>query len=404
MRVLFLASYFPKPGIPLAGVWALEQAKALAEVVDLEVASCTPWVPGLLEWIDKARPWINVPATHQWDRVTVRYFKSLYYPVAPLNAWAYPDPSRQMALTWASVRGRMLRMVERFRPHVLFCHHTAVSGYLASRIHAITGLPYVITDHDYDEIATCVRLPGRRAFFEPILRQACRHLSVSSRMEADVRRIFPFVATETLHNGVNLPTSGALAVPRPSELGNRLVIFSAGMFMERKGIPVLIEAFARVSDRYPEAILRIAGDGRNRSAIEEVIDRHRLRDRVFLLGRLPHLDILREMAWADFFALVGWDEPFGVVYLEAMSTGKPIVASTDSGIADIAQDGVHGLLVPPKDVDATARALDRLLGSPAERLEMGKNAEALVRDRLTWRANTDRLLQIFQLCQTGRSA
>jgi glycosyltransferase involved in cell wall biosynthesis len=400
MRVLFLASYFPRPTIPLAGTWALEQAKALSTAVDLEVACCTPWVPAALAVFAKAGPWIRVPKMHQWDSVTARYYKTLYYPVPPLNTWSFPDPSRQMSLAWISVSGRLLKAIARFQPDLLFCHHTAVSGYFASRLRQMTGLPYIITDHDFHEICRCADLPRRRAFFEPILRGASRHISVSRRMEMDVRRLFPHVATETLHNGINLPSQEKLLVPRPPELRDKLVVFSSGMFTERKGLVLLINAFARVAARHPAAVLRIAGDGRFRPALEEAIKGHRLQDRVKLLGLVPHEDMFYEMAWCDLFALVSWDEPFGVVYVEAMSAGKPVIACTDSGIADVVQDGVHGLLVPPKNEEAAVVALQRLLDSQPERRRMGDHAKALACDRLTWTANTRRLLEIFEASLT----
>ncbi len=404
MRVLFLATYFPRPSIPLAGTWALEQAKALADVVDLEVACCTPWVPAAFGMFRRARPWIHVPSVHRWDRVTARYYKTLYYPVPPFNAWSFPDPSRQMSLAWLSVRERLLGAIERFHPDVLFCHHTAVNGYFASRLRPLTGLPYVVTDHDFDEISRCMVFPGRRAFFEAILRGAYRHLSVSRRMEADVRRLFPFVAAETLFNGINLPTQERPPVPRPPEIRDRLVVFSSGMFTERKGLVLLIEAFARVASKHPTAVLRIAGDGRLRQTIEATISRCRLQDRVTLLGLVPHEDMFREFGWCDLFALVSWDEPFGVVYVEAMSSGKSIIACTDCGIADIVQDGVHGLLVPPKDAEGAASALDRLLTSESDRQRMGSQAKTLAHDRLTWAANTSRLVATFEASRAQGSA
>jgi glycosyltransferase involved in cell wall biosynthesis len=222
-------------------------------------------------------------------------------------------------------------------------------------------------------------------------------------MEADVRRIFPFVATETLHNGISLPRQDSLDAGRPVELGDKLVVFSSGMFTERKGIPLLIEAFGRVATRHPSAVLRIAGDGPMRREIEASIAQNRVQDRVTLLGRIPHEEIFREMSWCDFFALVSWDEPFATVCLEAMISGRPIVACTDSGIADVVQDGVQGLLVPPKSVEATAEALDRLLTSQTERQGMGDQAKILANEHLTWTAKTRQLLRIFEDALAARS-
>ncbi len=398
MRIFFLASYFPRPTIPLAGVWALEQAKALAKVSRLAVVCCTPWVPGMLSLITKARPWIRVPRVHQWDNVKVEYVKTLYYPIAPFNRWAFPDPSYQMSLAWFSVRSELLRKVRSFRPDIIYCHHTAVNGYYASQIANETGIPYAITDHDFDEIARCEHYPGRRAFFASILRNAAQHLCVSHRMERDVRRLFPSVRTATLHNGINPPSE--IDNRRPAFLDGKLIIFAAGMFTERKGFPLLIEAFAQLAPRFPNSVLRIAGDGEQRAVIEATIRKHQVSERVTLLGRVPHEHVMREAAWCDIFALTSWNEPFGVVYVEAMAAGRPIVACTDSGIADVVEDGIQGYLVPPKDVSATALALERLLRSASERENMGQNAKALARD-LTWESNTEKLLGMLKQRLSG---
>ena len=102
------------------------------------------------------------------------------------------------------------------------------------------------------------------------------------------------------------------------------------------------------------------------------------------------------MVWADCFALVGWDEPFATVYLEAMAAGKPIICCNDGGINDVIQDKVHGLTVPPKDVEATAKALEQMLANPEQRQKMGKEAKILIERSLTWDAKAQELIQRFQ--------
>lgn len=396
MRVLFLVTYFPKPQVPLAGTWAIEQARALRNAVDLHVLCFTPHVPRVFAAVPKARPWIDVPHFYDWGDLRVEYLKALYYPVWRLKAWSFPNPLAQMQLAWQSVRRGVMERIERFEPDILFCHHTAASGYIAHRVHLLTGLPYVITDHDFDEVSQCERYPRRHAFFRQVLKEAGRHLSVAKRMELDVRRLFPGVPTETLHNGINL--TGVVQPGKRSHAAapEQLVIFATAMFAPRKGLPLLVEAFSEVAEQFPSAVLRIAGDGEDRPAIEAAVARAGLGQRVTLLGLLPHEQVLREMADCDLFALVSWDEPFGVVYLEAMSLGKPVIACADAGIADRIRDGQHGRLVPPKDTTATARALTELLGSAELRQRMGKCGMQLVQDELTWARNAERLVEIFE--------
>jgi glycosyltransferase involved in cell wall biosynthesis len=231
--------------------------------------------------------------------------------------------------------------------------------------------------------------------FERIIRAASRNVCVAKRMQADMMRIFPFARAVTLYNGINPHPPEIFAVPRPPELAGKQVIFSAGMFNVRKGFPLLIEAFAKIAGKFPDAVLRIAGDGVQRAVIEQTIAAHRVEARVQLLGLMPQARIFQEMAWSDAFALVGWDEPFATVFIEAMGAGKPILTAGDGGINDVVVDRVHGLVVPPKNADAAAEALASLLADSQARETMGRNARTLVENRLTWDANARELLKLF---------
>ena len=101
-------------------------------------------------------------------------------------------------------------------------------------------------------------------------------------------------------------------------------------------------------------------------------------------------------AWADCFALFGWDEPFATVYLEAMAAKTPILCCSDGGICDVVKHGIHGLIVPPRDMPAAAAALDQALNAPADLRLMGENGHALVSQSLTWDIHTDRLVGMLR--------
>ena len=117
--------------------------------------------------------------------------------------------------------------------------------------------------------------------------------------------------------------------------------------------------------------------------MEAAIRAHDQAGQVTLLGRLPHDQILQEMAWADAFALVGWDEPFGIVFAEAFAAGLPVICCDDGGICDLLKDGVHGFAVPPRDVQAVSNALNRLLAKPALRTRMTTAVKTLFEKELS---------------------
>ena len=215
-------------------------------------------------------------------------------------------------------------------------------------------------------------------------------------MQNDLQRIFPGARAITIHNGINPHPADIFQTSRPAELQDKKIFFSAGMFVPRKGFLLLIEAFSRIAADYPDAILRIGGDGPQRPEIEATIQRLKMTGRVELLGLLPQKRIFQEMAWSDAFPLVSWDEPFATVYIEAMGAGVPIITASDGGINDVVRDRVHGLVVPPKDVAAAAGALKGMLSNDEGRRGMGRNARALVEEQLTWGANSRRMLELFE--------
>jgi glycosyltransferase involved in cell wall biosynthesis len=398
LRALMLATYFPKPGNPLMGRWALEQAQALCRRadLDLEVVSLTPWIPSLGARSGKMAAYAHCPTEYCWGSLKVRYPRCLWYPVEPLKSWAFHNPRLQLQLAWHTASGFLSNLVNSFQPDLVYAHHSAVNGYFAERLHSRFRLPYAITDHDFAEIAECRRWPGRKRFFEPIVSHASKMVAVASRMETEMRALFPDARTCTIANGTDPIPQQLQDRPRQASLEGKLVLFSCGTFYERKGFPLLIEAFARISLKHPTALLRIAGDGDQRPQIEEAIRRFSLQDRVQLLGLQPHKTVLQEMCWCDAFVLLGWDEPFATVFSEAMAAGKPLVCCDDGGINDVARDEVHGLTVPPKDATAAAHALDRILANGALRQRLGRNARTLFETSLRWDHNAAKMVDIFR--------
>ena len=392
-----LATYFPKPLNQLMGNWALLQAQALSRNgVHVTVVSPTSWVPRPFALTKGARAYAECPEWHPWNGLQTFYPRWLFYQVGPASKLNEGHPEIGLKVGWRTVRSALRELVRSIRPEVIYAHHTAVNGYLAMQLKRCANLPFLVTDHDFGEIESCRDYPARRRLFHEVTRESATMIAVSKRMEAEMKDQFPAARTCTVPNGADPLPQSALETPRSGDLQNRQIIFSCGTFYHRKGFPLLVDAFARIAQKHSNAELRIAGDGEERGEVESRIAHHGLGSRVTLLGALSHAKVIQEMVWCDAFALVGWDEPFATVYLEALSAGKPVVCCRDGGIADVVKDGEHGFTVPPRDIAAAAEALDHLLGNEELRKDLGRAALSLFETSLTWDRHARRMIELFE--------
>ncbi|MFF5112790.1 glycosyltransferase family 4 protein [Streptosporangium sp. NPDC000509] len=177
---------------------------------------------------------------------------------------------------------------------------------------------------------------------------------------------------------VRIPNAVGPVRQPPAEREGRLAV-AAGRLVGQKGFDLLIPAFRQVVDRHPDWRLRIYGTGPKKDRLRELLKEHALGDNVTLMGRTEHLD--EELAKASFYVLSSRFEGLPMVMIEAMAQALPVVAfDCPTGPADVLTPGVDGLLVPPKDVDALAAAMVRLIEDRELRERIGAAAIVTARD------------------------
>jgi len=165
------------------------------------------------------------------------------------------------------------------------------------------------------------------------------------------------------------------ALEPPAEFPSGKVILTVGRWAasERyKGVDDLIRAFAQLRHAIPDLHLVVAGEGDDLLRLQKLAAEMNITDVVHFLQGLSREKLAACYGRADVFALPSTGEGFGLVFLEAMAFGKPIVAAAAGGSTDLVENEVNGLLVPAHDPDQLASALGRLIRDDALRSTLGR--------------------------------
>jgi glycosyltransferase involved in cell wall biosynthesis len=292
--------------------------------------------------------------------------------------------SYQLGAAW-----RLARLLRRRRAHVLHTHTLAAANVLSRLAGAAAHVPVVSHLHIENHFRPATRrvLAG---LDNATARLAARLVAVSEdTRRAYERQGYPRGRIEVVYNGVDVPANGGFGFRRnePARIGE------IARLCDVKGQRELLQAVARL----PEARLVLAGrdleqGGAFQDALERESERLGIRERVEFGF---HEDVPALLESLDVVALPSWTEGLPVVLLEAMAHARPVVATPVGGTPELVVDGETGLLVPPRDPEALADALRRLLGDPDLARRLGEAGRERVAERFTAARQTRRILELY---------
>jgi glycosyltransferase involved in cell wall biosynthesis len=180
------------------------------------------------------------------------------------------------------------------------------------------------------------------------------------------------------------------------------IILSVGRLVERKGLKYLIRAMEQVIKAYPDARLLIGGDGPEKEHLMNESRRLNLEKSVEFLGFISNEEIPKIYSSADIFVLPsivtqsGDTEGLGVVLLEAMASGVPVIGSEIGGITDIIEDGKTGLFVKAGDPDDLAKKILFILSNKDIRENLSREAMNLIDQKFSWDIVTSQFVEVFR--------
>jgi D-inositol-3-phosphate glycosyltransferase len=316
-------------------------------------------------------------------------YEVVHVPAGPPAAVSKDDLWPHMG-TFAN---RLTEMLTFQRPDLVHAHFW-MSAWVSAATCARLALPLVITFHALGTVKRRHQGPSdtsplNRIRVETAVAGAADHIIATCADE--VRELgllgVPASKVSVVPCGVDLvhfspAPSTSRAVP---ERTCRYRLLSVGRLVPRKGYDTTIEALTQL----PDTELLIAGGADSTPEPEHdrligVAEREGVAERVRLIGQVARTDMPALLRSADLVVCSPWYEPFGIVPLEAMACGVPVVASAVGGMLDTVVDGVTGAHVPPRDPAALAAVIGALLQSPSRRAELARAGVERVRSRYSW--------------------
>lgn len=376
LKILFLPAWYPSEKNPISGVFIREHAKAASlynEIVVLYVDFNSPSIESgheikiadgmedgirtirvgyggilsrLKRLIEKTGPKQNTPSSAK-EAQTPFWFKPLQFFGSTILRCEY---------YWVTITTVRKLLKEGWKPDIIHAH-VYTAGVIAVILGKIYKIPVVITEH-YTGVANHSLTYIEQIKLRFAMNNANAIFPVSDGLGLAIKNYYNVKKTKivTIPNTVN--TEFFFSPDKRNNQREKKKILTVCILTPQKGINYLLEAVNIVRQERQDFTLDIVGDGPNREEYETLSRNLNLTSVVEFHGRQP--EVASFMKECDFFVQPSLWETFGVVYIEAMACGKPVIASQVTGPLEIINDDV-GILVPPRDVKALIKAIEYML-------------------------------------------
>lgn len=334
----------------------------------------------------------NLPAHENFEGLNVRRYEFR----VPTGKWKWRAAA--IALGPFTLRKICADMKE-WGAQLIHVQCASSNAYYAIRVKRRLNIPMVVTLQGELTMDPGGIFKGRDPFFRNLYLDTLKSadaVTACSRYTLDEAQKFFNLSFggkgAVIYNGID-PAEYVNAAPYMHE---RPYILAAGRLAPQKGFDVLLRAFAAlIRDGGRTHDLLLAGDGFESGNLERLTAELGVQDRVHFLGPIPHNEMIGLFAGCSFFVLPSRLEPFGIVNLEAMASGKAVIASGVGGVPEVVLDGETGLLVPPENVGALSAAMSRLIADAGLRDSLG-TAGRLRAQNFSWQTITEQYLSVYK--------
>ena len=356
LRVLTLSRNYPNSVFPLLGLWVQQLVRGTARLCQVQVVSPVPYVP----------PWPWLPEKYRrFGRVETHRKEGavdVYHPrfIVPPGHRFYAFESIPY---WLGVNGPIDDLRGRFAFDLIHAHFTYPDGYVAARLGHRYGVPVVITEQaSWRPWMDRYPMVRRRAIWAS--RQAAFHIAISKALrETIVHFTGESSRLVVIPDGVD---TSVFTLPAQSAHTSPTQILFVGAIRAVKGVDILLRSVRLLKDRGRALRLVLVGESfyegyrRDFEGVRQLAEDLSLQGDVEFVGKKSLSELVRYMQQSALLVLPSRRETLGMVLIEALACGTPVVATRCGGPEDIVTDEV-GVLVPPEDPTALAGGIERVL-------------------------------------------
>ncbi len=393
IKVICFAEMYPSSVNAYMGSFIHSQNRALMEKgIEIKVISPVPWIPFPLSLKEQWAKLNQIPRKEVLDGIEVYHPRR---PILPkrlafhLNGFLY----------YKCIHQFVIELLHRFDFDIIHAHVALPDGFAGALLTKEIQRPLIITVHGKDtanaQWSTAHRnLRCKAAIFKALM-SSSKIVAVSNYVKRSTMEVYPGLDSRkivVIHGGVDLMKSQL----RKKKQSDIITILSVGPLIPLKGHRYTIDAMKEAVKAFPNCRLVIVGEGEEKEELMRQVAGNGLQNFVSILNILPHEQLLKLMSICDIFVLPSWAEGLGIVYLEAMAFGLPVIGCKGQGIEDIVSHGETGFLVEPKNSRQLTSLLLELLRDEGVRRKIGEAGQEVVLKNYRWGNNAAKHVQLYE--------
>jgi len=388
VHILILPSSYPRPYEKLSGIFYRDQARALKKngvftgVIDPD--------PRTLRTLLRKDAFLN--------RFQISYIDDSGIPTLRANDWCLPFARKLYAKHFISQAKRLFKLyVKRFgKPEIIHAHGILWGGVAARIIAREYNIPFVVTEHS-SEYALNLIQEWQKPFIREVIKDASSIIAVSFSL---ISVLHSFGESKRFKVVPNVVDTDFFTKSGKKENQALFRFISIAPLDLKKGIDILLKAFASVFSDRQDIVIEIGGKGKDRDYLGQLVKDLGVASQVKILGVLSRAQVRDAFHRCDAFVLPSCYETFGLCYVEAMACGLPVIATRCGGPQDFVNHN-NGYLVEVGNVEQTAKAMEDLYNNRDSWHGRSEAIRKYVIDSFSEAAIAGNLANIYQGLITG---